>query len=100
MQHSSLRVLVACVAISVFWVPARAERSWVEVKNPHFTVVSNDSERVAREVAWQFEQMRSVIQRLWTWARVDTPKPIVVYAAPDEATMKALTPEYWERKNA
>jgi len=100
MKHSSLRVVVACVAVAVFWVPAAAERSWIEVKSAHFTIVSNDSDRAARDVAWQLEQMRGVIERLWTWARVDTSKPIVVYAAADEASMKALAPEYWERKNA
>ena len=99
MKHSSIRVVVACVAVAVFWVPATADRSWIEVKSPHFTVVSNDSDRAARDVAWQLEQMRGVIERLWTWARVDTSKPIVVYAAADEASMKALAPEYWERKN-
>jgi tetratricopeptide (TPR) repeat protein len=100
MKHASFRVVVTCLAVAVVWVPAAAERSWIEVKAPHFTVVSNDTERAARDVAWQLEQMRGVIQRLWTWASVDTWKPIVVHAAADETTMKALAPEYWERKNA
>src|SRR4029077_13640300 len=79
-------------------VPAAAERAWVEVKSPHFTVASHESERAARNVAWQLEQMRGVIQRLWGWARVDTAKQIVVLAVADEASMKALAAQYWEQK--
>jgi len=34
---------------------ARAPDPWVEVRSPHFTVISNAGESRARSVAWQFE---------------------------------------------
>jgi TPR repeat protein len=51
-------------------------------------------------VAWQFEQVHSLVPRLWPWAKVNLARPTVVIAARDEASMKALLPEYWERKGA
>jgi tetratricopeptide (TPR) repeat protein len=75
-----------------------AERPWIEVKSPHFTVVSNSGEKDARQTAWQYEQVRAAFLALWPWARPEAGRPIVVVAARDEATMKALAPSYWERK--
>jgi TPR repeat protein len=76
---------------------AAAERPWLEVKSPHFTVVTNGTEGDGREVAWQFEQMRTALQKLWPWAKLSTDKPVLVLAGRDEATLKALVPEYWEK---
>lgn len=98
MKQIALCVVVAGSILAAAPVRVAAERSWVEVKSPHFTIVSNASDRSAREVAWQLEQVRGVMQRLWTWARVDTPKPIVVFAVDDEASMRALAPQFWEQK--
>ena len=74
-----------------------AERPWIEVKSPHFTVVTNGTETDGREVAWQFEQMRAALQKLWPWAKLTTDKPVLVLAARDEATLKVLVPEFWEK---
>jgi TPR repeat protein len=78
-------------------IAAGAERPWVEVKSPHFTIVTNGGEGQGREVAWQFEQMRAALQKLWPWAKLATDKPVLVFAARDEATLRALVPEYWEK---
>lgn len=85
-----------------FLVPLRAVAAdhWIEVKSPHFTVTSNSSPGDARTVAWEFEQIRNAISTLWVWAHVDVNKPLVIFAIKDENSMKALAPEYWERKNA
>jgi tetratricopeptide (TPR) repeat protein len=79
---------------------ARAADTWIEVKSPHFTVTSNASPKDAATVAWEFEQIRSAIGAVWTWARVDLNKPLVVVAVKDENSMKAFAPQYWEQKNA
>ena len=69
---------------------------WIEVKSPNFTVVSNGTESRARNIAWQFEQIRASIQRGWPWARAPLDRPLVIFAARNEATMKSLAPKYWE----
>ena len=79
---------------------AAAADQWIEVRSPHFVVVSNDSEGATRTVNWQLEQIRSAIGMLWPWAKLDLNKPLAVLAVKDEPSMKALVPEYWERRNA
>ena len=74
-------------------------QDWIEIRSPHFTVVSNAGDRQARAVAWQFEQIRQVVTKLWPWARTDFDRPVIVFAVKDEASMRSLTPEYWERRN-
>ena len=60
--------------------------------------MTNGNERSARNLAWQFEQIRSAIQVGWPWARVQLDRPVVVIGAKDEETMKALVPQYWESR--
>jgi TPR repeat protein len=98
---STARANVALVATSLLATPLlAAERPWIEVRSPHFVVISNAAEKAARKVAWQFEQVHSLVPRLWPWARVSLARPTVVLATRDEASMKALLPEFWERKDA
>jgi TPR repeat protein len=90
-------MLALCAALAAAPLLA-APPPWLEIKSPHFTVVTNDSERQARKVAWQFEQIRAAVQKIWPWAKIDTGRPFVVFAARDEATLKTLAPQYWEGK--
>jgi hypothetical protein len=99
MKKIWLSVIGFALVLASSPVRVAAQRAWIEVKTPHFTVVSNDSEGSARAIGWQLEQMRGVIERLWTWTRVDTAKPIIVIAAKDEASMKGLAPQFWELKD-
>jgi len=80
---------VSLVVLAAF-VPSlsAADDPWIEVKSPNFTVVSNAGEGRARNVAWQFEQIRAAIQIGWPWARVQLDRPVVVVAAKDENSMK------------
>lgn len=94
-MHRQLTVsllLVACLASS-----AGADDTWIEVKSPNFTVVSNAGDNRARNVAWQFEQIRAAIQAGWPWARVQLDRPVIVVAAKDENSMKLLVPGFWEK---
>ncbi len=72
--------------------------TWLEVRSPHFTVATNASEKQARRVANQFEQIRAAFQKTLVNIRVDPGEPIFILAAKNENTLKALLPEYWEVK--
>lgn len=76
--------------------PAAAQASWIEVTGPHVTVVSDAGDRRARDIAWQFEQVREAVARTFPWVRTETPVPLVVLAARSEASMRALAPRFWE----
>jgi tetratricopeptide (TPR) repeat protein len=94
----NVRVLPAAALLLCAPFAQAAPRPWIEVKSPRFTVVSDAGEKSAREVAWQFEQARAAYGRLWSWGRVRGGKPFLVLAARDEASLKALAPQYWEDK--
>jgi tetratricopeptide (TPR) repeat protein len=76
---------------------ARGDR-WVEVRSPHFVVLTNGSEKQGRRVAEQFELIRGVFKHLYPKARVDPATPLVILAARDERTTQELLPEHWEEK--
>jgi tetratricopeptide (TPR) repeat protein len=78
--------------------PARAADQWIEVKSAHFVLTSTASEGATKKLAWQLEQIRSAIGVLWPWAQLDPIKPLAVFVVKDENGMRALAPEYWERK--
>ena len=96
------RIVLALVCLNVFaFTPPRtgaAADKWSEIKSAHFTIWSNASDREARSVAWQLEQIRSALSVLYPWAKVDLSKPLLVFAVKDENSIKALAPEFWERK--
>lgn len=54
--------------------------SWLEVRTPHFVVLSNSNEKQARHVAEKFERMRFVFHKVFPKARVDPGSPIIVLA--------------------
>jgi len=92
------RAAAFAVAIALCTPSLHAADQWIEVKSPHFVVMSSAGESSAKSVAWQLEQIRSAIAVWWWWARVDLNKPMTVLALKDEAAMKTLAPQYWEVK--
>jgi Tfp pilus assembly protein PilF len=72
--------------------------TWVEVRSPDFTVISNAGEKEARKIADQFEQIREVFQNAFPKMRVDLGKPVIILAVKNEDSMKALLPAFWEVK--
>ncbi len=71
---------------------------WLEIRSPHFTVVTNSSEKAGRKVAWQFEQIRGAMATVFPFAKVDSAEPFVILATRDEASLSELGPQYWEGK--
>ena len=71
-------------------VPRR--KAWLELRSPHFTVVTDTGEKQARHIADQFEHMRWVFQTLFPKANVDPAVPIVVIAVKDRKEFQALEP--------
>ncbi len=75
----------------------KKEDPWIEVRSPHFTVVSDAGEKKARRTAGDFERIRAVFLTALPKAR-DDGSPIVVLATKNEDGLKELLPQYWERK--
>jgi Tfp pilus assembly protein PilF len=76
------------------------EKPWIEVRSPHFRVLSDSSDKDARRVAREFEQMRAVFAGGFPNLRLGSGAPLLVLAPRDEPSMKALAPQLWKQKGA
>jgi tetratricopeptide (TPR) repeat protein len=86
------RIALLCLVVATS-VWARDNGSgWVEVRSPHFTVVTDAGDRQGRHVLAQFERMRWVFQSTLPGANLDPSNPIVVIAVKGQKDMEALEP--------
>ena len=90
-------VLLLLLACSLC-LPALAKESWVEVRSPNFTVISNSGDKEARRVADQFEQLRELFHSSFPQMRLDLGKPLIILAVKNEDSLKLLLPGFWEVK--
>ncbi len=74
------------------------QRPWVEVRSPHFRVLTNGSPGDARRVAKEFEQMRHVFADRYPEFRLEGGAPLTIFAVLDEPTAKSLEPAVWKSK--
>ena len=65
---------------------------WVEVKSPHFLVVTDAGEKRGREVAVRFEQMRAVFGALLVKSNVNLPVPLQIIAFRNTKEMRQFVP--------
>ena len=84
-------ILLGCL-ISVVPLTVGQSGAWLEVSTPHFLVVSNAPAPDARLTAHKFEAMRSVFQRVFPGADLQTASPILVLAVQDKRSFQALEP--------
>ena len=77
-----------------------AESEWIQVRSPHFTLVSNAGVEAAGEATLRFEQIRGAFRQALPAAKTDPGQPIVVLAVKDEESLRELLPQYWERPNS
>ena len=73
---------------------------WVEVKSPNFVVVSNADENDAKQIAIQFEQIRSLFREALPIARNHNGPVVTILAAKNQKTLQELLPEYWTKGHA
>jgi tetratricopeptide (TPR) repeat protein len=87
------RLVLAVFVLSSSAVLRAQDKAWIEVRSPHFRVISNSSDREARHVARAFEEVRAVFASQFPGFALDAPAPLLVLAARDEYTMKMLLPQ-------
>jgi len=76
------------------------EKSWIEVKSPHFRVLTDAGAGDGRRVAREFERLRAVFAAQFPEFRLDSGAPLTIFAARDEETAKTLAPALWKTKGA
>ncbi len=98
MRRLSLAFLLAILASVPAWA-AKAD-SWLEIQSPHFTVLTNATEKQGRHLADQFERMRLVFHAAFPRMELDPGSPIVVLSIKDEKGFRALEPEAYLAKGS
>jgi hypothetical protein len=86
------RVLLLGVLVSLSAWARDNGSGWLEVRSPHFTVITDAGVARGRHVAGQFERMRWVFQGSLPASNLDPANPIVVLAVKDKKDMEALEP--------
>jgi len=74
-----------------------APPEWVDIRSPHFSVVTDAGEKRGREVALRFEQMRVVFGALMTRAKVNLPIPLQIVAFRSTKEIRQFAP-LWRGK--
>jgi Flp pilus assembly protein TadD len=100
-MNSPLRrffVFLFSLSIAVRAAPASAaEPPWIEVRSPHFSVVTDAGDKRGREVAMRFEQMRAVFTTLLEKANVNSSIPLQIVAFRNSKELRQYAP-LWKGK--
>ena len=90
----SWRFLWLVICFSLTSIPAYPQDQWLEVRSPHFRVLTDGGERRARETALDFEQVRSVFTQVFPEGALDDSQPLLVVALKNEKELSGFTPLY------
>ena len=75
-------------------LPACAQDQWLEIKSPHFLVLTDGGERRGRETALEFEQMRSVFAQVFLKDGLEESIPLVIIALKNGKELSEFAPLY------
>ena len=89
--------MLACATSHSF---GASSSGWVEVRSPHFVIVTNAGESSGKQTAVQFEQIRSLFQDALPIAKSHNGPVVTILAAKNEKTLQELLPEYWAKGHA
>ena len=92
------RLLVCGVVFGVVLQSSGVAETWREVKSPHFRVVTDGSNEDGRNVAKEFEQMRSVFTIRLKNPVLETAAPLLVVAVRDPG-LQELASYFWKERN-
>jgi tetratricopeptide (TPR) repeat protein len=101
-----LRFFRCFLVIGIFMVAvgdvslAEKRPAWIEVRSPNFIVVTNANEQQGRRTAHEFEMIRAVFRDYFGQKGNSAEQPIMIIAAKDEGTLKALLPEFWAKRGS
>jgi len=93
-------LLIVALLLASSAVARDKQETWIEVRSPHFDVVTNANEKQGRKIADQFERMRSLFHALFPKLQMDNGSPILVLAIKDEKDFRALEPQAYLAKGS
>ena len=90
--------LLLLVSTLVAQITPGGEKPWIEVRSPHFRVLTDSGAGDGRLVAREFEDFRALMATRFPNFKLESGAPLVIFAAKDEETAKALLPNVWKIK--
>jgi hypothetical protein len=87
-----IRLIFAVLVLAIPARPASEPPPWLEIHSAHFTVITDAGEKKGREVAFRFEQMRSVFANLLGKERLNQPVPLTILAFKNDKTFYQAAP--------
>jgi tetratricopeptide (TPR) repeat protein len=91
-----IRSIPLCLTLLVLYLceqsPAAPTSPWLEVHSNHFTVITDGGDKVGKEVALRFEQMRAVFANLIAKDRLSEPTPLTILAFGNDRSYYQLAP--------
>src|ERR1700694_4464712 len=82
------------IAAFTSMIPAWGQDKWLEIKSPHFYVLTDGGERRGRETALEFEQMRSVFAQVFLKDGLEESLPLLIVALKNEKDPSEFAPLY------
>jgi tetratricopeptide (TPR) repeat protein len=97
-----MRIFPTALLLVLAAIPATAATPppWVEVRSPHFVVITDTNEKQARKLAGQFERMRDLFHKVLPQAGGDASLPITVMALKDRKGFQSLEPASYLAKGS
>ena len=90
-------ILLATFLVVGLPVAYAGEPQWVEIRSPHFSVVTDAGDKRGQDVAVRFEQMRAVFGALLVKGNVNLPVPLQIVAFRSTKEMRQFAP-LWKGK--
>ncbi|HYX68007.1 MAG TPA: tetratricopeptide repeat protein, partial [Terriglobales bacterium] len=76
----------------LFSLSAFADQTWVEVRSPHFAVITDAGPKAGRDIALRFEQMRTVFGQIFRRSKISLPVPLQIVAFRNGKEMRPFVP--------
>jgi hypothetical protein len=71
---------------------AASDRTWLQIRSPHFRVITDAGDKRGIEVAAHCEQMRAAFRVLMAKATADHPAPLLIFAVKSQQEVDDLAP--------
>lgn len=90
-----LPLISAAIVILLLSSLSEAKQNWIEVRSPHFLVVTDAGEKRGRDTALHLERIRAFFRQSLTVAGHHPSPFVTVLAVKDGQTMRDILEQYW-----
>ena len=87
-----LLFVIPLLVLATIQMAVASDPTWVEVRSPHFTVITDAGEERGREVVSHFEKMRAVFGAFMDAPNLSLPAPLQIVAFRNTKEMRRFVP--------